>query len=573
MISEPSKTIMNKTFLPLSLLLLMLANTAHAADIQVSVDRNPVGINDAFTMTFTAYEDPDGNPDFSELKDNFEILSQQHGSTSSWINGESTSSEQWILQVMAKHSGDLLIPPVAFGADNSKPISIKVTDDPQPAQSSDDIYLEVSASPEQPYVQSQVLFTVKLFRRVQIAQANLDEPEVKDAVIEKLVEDSSYSTQINNVDYAVTERKYAIFPQQSGLFTIAPLTMVAQVVSYSNQPSFNGFFNRPSAQARKVTSKAITLNVLPAPQGSKSNWLSAESMQLKETWSDNSLQVKVGEPLTRTLSLTAKATTVGQLPELAGTANIAGVKSYPDQPQLREDKAADGLTALRQEKIAYIPGQAGEYTLPAIQIDWFNSKTGQMESSRLPEVKITALAADGATLSPPSPAVSSETPAIHSEPSAQPSIGVASSEGGLFWPWLSAVLAAGWLLTIVWFVRKSPPSKPVKTSDDAMRTESLAVEKTLKSACAGNDPQAAKQALLQWGKNQFSCNNLTTLAAHCPEPLARAIMALNQDVYSSQPENWQGQSLWQAFVDHKLRQSADKKSPAAEVVLEPLYKF
>jgi hypothetical protein len=72
---------------------------------------------------------------------------------------------------------------------------------------------------------------------------------------------------------------------------------------------------------------------------------------------------------------------------------------------------------------------------------------------------------------------------------------------------------------------------------------------------------------------QFSCNSLTTLAENCPGPLAHQIMVLNGYLYSSQPQDWQGQALWQAFVDTKLRQAADKKSPATDSALEPLYKL
>lgn len=556
----------------LSILWLILTNLAYAAEIQVAVDRNPVSINDSFRIIFTANENPDDDPDFRPLQEHFEILGEQAGSSVSLHNGQTTRIKQWILQVMAKQSGDLLIPPVAFGSDTSKPITIKVTDDPQQAQSNDEIFLQVEASPEQAYVQSQVLYTVKLFRRVQIAQASLNEPEIKDAVIEKLVEDNTYTTQINNVEYVVTERKYAIFPQQSGVFTIAPLTMVAQVLSSRGQPGFNGFFNRQTTETRRVTSKAITLNVLPVPQqAGKSNWLSAESLELKETWSDNSLQVKVGEPLTRTLTLTAKATTVGQLPELAGSAAIDGIKSYPDQPQLREDKNSDGLSAFRQEKIAYIPAAAGEYRLPAIHIDWFNTKTGKMESSQLPAVTIKALATadDGAAL----PAPVAQQPQAETASSAQAPAVSQTGDNAHFWQWLSAALACGWLLTIVGFMRKTAPAKTVDAGDSGLQRESMAVDKTLKLACANNDRQAAKQALLQWGKMQFNCSSLTTLATNCPEPLAKQILSLNSYLYSSQPQDWEGQALWQAFVDNKLRQAADKKAPVTDTALEPLYKL
>lgn len=549
-------------------LLMLLSAAIQAAEIQVAVDRNPVGLNESFQITFTASDDPDGNPDFAPLQENFEILSQQRSSNSSWVNGKSSRSEQWIVRAMAKQAGELFIPPIAFGADSSKPLKLVVNENTAAPQGNDDIFLEVAATPEQPYVQSQVLYTLKLFRKVQITQASLSEPEIKDALVEKLGEDSTYATQIKGVDYWVTERKYAIFPQQSGVFTIAPLILNAEYMSNQRQPRFNGFFNRPDTETRRVASKAITLNVQAVPASFKGpNWLSAESVTLSETWSDAGLQTKVGEPLTRTLTLSAKGATVGQLPELLDKTAIDGIKTYPDQPVLKEDKESDGLTALREEKIAFIPSKPGEYTLPALDIVWFNTKTQKMETAHLPSVKLTALAssADTKASAPPATVTVPQEPA-NSQVTTTP-ITVSSSDTR-FWQAVSATLALGWLLTIVVLYRR--PSAKVSTGKRVEQVPETAMEKTLKRACWENNPQAAKQALLQWGKAEFGAESLGAIAAYCAEALREEILALNRLLYSGQNRDWQGQNLWQAFSAKPTAVSSDGKNGDG---LEPLFKI
>ncbi len=550
-----------------SLLMLPTAGIL-AAEIQVAVDRNPVGINESFQITFSASEEPDGNPDFAPLRENFEIVNQQRSSSSSWVNGKSSRNEQWVVNVMAKQAGELLIPPIAFGADSSKPLTVKVTENAATPQSQDEIFLEVAATPDHPYVQSQVLYTLKLFRKVQITQASLSEPEIKDALVEKLGEDSTYATQIKGVDYWVTERKYAIFPQQSGVFTIAPLILNAEYISSQRQPRFNGFFNRPDTENRRVASKALTLTVQAVPSSFKSpNWLSAESLQLNETWSGAGLQVKVGEPLTRTLTLTAKGSTVGQLPELLAKTAIDGIKTYPDQPLLKEDKQSDGLTAVREEKIAFIPSKPGEYTLPALEVAWFNTKTQKVETARLPSVKITALASgESAQAATPQAAIAPPAPA--SEVGLASPITVTSDDDTRFWQAVSAMLALGWLLTGVLLYRR-PSVKPSSAKNSGLLAEN-AVEKALKRACWENKPQAAKQALLQWGKAEFAVDSLAALAGHCSPALHAEILALNRLLYSGQNQDWQGQNLWQAFTDNP---AALANTGAADDGLEPLYKI
>lgn len=561
-----SQTMIRMYFVPL-LLLWLMASSAWAADIQVAVDRNPVRLNESFKITFTAYQEPDGKPDFSPLAENFDILNQQRSSNASWVNGQSSRTEQWILNVMAKQAGELLIPPISFGADSSKALTIKVSDSPQPAQGNDDVFLQVEAAPEKPYVQSQVVYTLKLYRRVQITQASLNEPEVKDALVEKLAEDSTYATQLNGVDYWVTERKYAIFPQQSGVLTIAPLTLTAEVLA-AQRPSFNGFFNRQVTETRRVSSKAITLNVLPVPpQFSGSTWLSADDVVLKDNWSDSNLQTKVGEPLTRTITLSAKATTVGQLPELAGQDNIDGLKTYPDQPLLKEDKQSDGLTALREEKIAYIPAKAGDFTLPAIRIDWFNGTTGKMETAQLPAVTIKALAAGGesGTAAPSSaPATTTAEPAAQA-PSLPP------SEGLVFWQGLSAFLALGWLVTAIAWTRSRRKRRAQTAVAVSARPAGDSAVKRLKAACLTNDPQAATQALLQWGRQNLGIDNLNSLARSTDEPLSGQILELNRLVYSGDSQAWKGAELWQAFNQRQIVTAQAK--PGADDVLEPLYRL
>ncbi|MBD9354288.1 BatD family protein [Methylomonas albis] len=550
-------------------LLMLLTTAIQAAEIQVAVDRNPVSLNESFQLTFTASDEPDGNPDFTPLQDNFQIISQQRSSNSSWVNGQSSRKEQWIVRAMAKQAGDLLIPPIAFGADSSKPLKLVVSENTAAPQGNDEIFLEVTATPEQPYVQSQVLYTLKLFRKVQITQASLSEPEIKDALVEKLGDDSTYATQVKGVDYWVTERKYAIFPQQSGVFTIAPLILNAEYLSNQRQPRFNGFFNRPDTETRRVASKAITLNVQAVPASFKSpNWLSAESLTLSETWSDAGLQTKVGEPLTRTLTLSAKGATVGQLPELLGKTAIDGIKTYPDQPLLKEDKQSDGLTARREEKIAFIPSKPGEYTLPALDIVWFNTKTQKMETGHLPSVKLKALASAEDTQTSAQPAAADVQPEQPNSQIAASPITVTSSGDTLFWQGVSATLALGWLLTIVVFYRR--PSAKGTTAKLAEVLPETAIEKTLKRACWENNPQAAKQALLKWGKAEFGAVSLGAIAAHCSAALREEILALNRLLYSGQNQDWQGQHLWQAFGENPVAMST---VGVANDGLEPLFKI
>ncbi|RIZ70474.1 MAG: protein BatD [Methylococcales bacterium] len=541
--------------------LLLISQQILATTIQVETDRNPVNLNESFKITFTANETPDDDPDFRSLEQNFSILNQSSGSSSSWINGKSTKILQWSLTVMAKHAGNLMIPAVKFGHDASSALQISVTEavNNKASTNDEDIFLEVEATSKNIYIQSQVLYTLRLYTRVDLSQARLDEPELADAVIERLGDDSRFNTQVNGLDYSVTERKYAIFPQKSGKLTIKPLTLTAEIIS-NNRPNFNGFFNSQATKTKRIESKAISLDVKPAPASfTGKHWLSAQQLVFKQEWSGDIKHLKIGEPLTRTLTLLAKGATVSQLPELNTAISNDQLKAYPDQPVLQEQKKTDGVIAFREEKIALILSQAGDYQLPAIQIPWFNTENQKMEMAEIPETTLTALAgAQPVVNTPQITSVNSQaintTPTINTVPETN------------FWMWLSLCLATTWLITVIVFLKARTKSEQLIKDVDVNTDISDAI-KALKKACTQNDATAAKNALIAWGNLTFNQSTLGGIADFCDARLRDELLHLNHSLYGQASSEWQGKKLFQAFTENKARQ---KKLLDRDNSLEPL---
>ena len=540
-----------------------------AATVRVTVDRNPVALGDSVTATFIASEEPDGAPDFSPLELDFEIVNQQRSSQSSWVNGKSSRTEQWQLQLMAKQPGEAQIPSIAFGADRSQPLTVHVTTAQTPAQGDPSLFMELTAAPDTVYQQAQVLLTLQIFWRVQIAQSRLSEPELNQALLEQLGEDKTYVTQRNGVEYQVLERRYALFPQQAGLLTVPAFALQTELVQ-QQRPRFNSFFNQPTTSSRRIASQPLTLKVLPLPaSAAESNGLSASRLELSDSWSNARLQTTVGEPLTRTVTLVAHGTTVGQLPELAGQSTVDGIKTYPDQPLLKEDKLPEGLLASRQEKIALIPSKPGDYVLPAIEVRWFNTQSQQLAVARLPAVTLTVLPSAEASAAPPAPALpeSASTSSV-TAPLATPVAG-----GSGFWPWLSGFLALGWTMNVLWLLRR-PKVATTAISTSGVEAAAPSVQgsiKALQAACASHQAAAAKQALLDWGRLRWGCDNLSAIAACCEPALQAEIQALNQQLYAAASRgDWQGQRLWQLF---QAQQPASSAKPPSDVALEPLYKL
>ena len=570
------KTASSQGNIPLIVLLLLLffSPLALSADIKATLDRQIISVNESVHLTFSATQDPDDQPDFEPLKTDFDILNQNQQNQVSLINGRASKDLKWILNLMPKRIGTLSIPAISFGQDSSQAMTLNVTKSIQSKstqQKNEDVFLEVSVSDKEPFVQAQTIYTMRFYRRVQITQASLTEPELGNAVIEQLGEDKNYEKELKGLRYVVTERQYAIFPQKSGLNVIKPLVLTAKIVSNSRSRSrFNGFFNSPNTRTKRVTSERISLHVKAAsPDFKGSHWIPAEQVHIEEKWSGDIANMKAGEPLTRTLSLLAQGSTVAQLPELHNDSILAHLKTYPDQPTLKEQKNSDGLVALREEKIAYMPSKAGVYHLPAIEIPWFNTRTQTMEMAKIPSKTLTASAAIQEASDQPQPLQSPIQ--LEAESGTPPTIGTQTVVNP-FWMWLSLFLGTGWLITLFFLLRKM---KPMQNTAPAIKTISTKKEtqnavKHLKQACHKNDKTATKNALLTWGKIKFSTHNLADLASHCRPPLKDDIIQLNQFLYANHTQNWQGEKLWQSFTEN----NTNKKIAATDSeILEPLYKI
>lgn len=548
-------------------ILFTVANSLFAANIIVRVDRNPVNLKESFQITFTANDDADDEPDFSPLEKDFEILNQSQQQSVQIVNWEKTKSIQWILTVMAKHDGNLVIPAISFGQDSSQYSSITVLKAQVPsATKSEDLFLQVEVNTLTPYVQEQLIYTLKLYRKVNISQAALTEPELQDAVIEKLGEDTNYNTQYQGENYVVTERKYAIFPQKSGAMSIAPLTLTADIIIPGQRRS-NSFFNRQNTRTQRAVSEAINLDVQAKPANTGSTWLPAKQVFLQEKWSESLAEVTVGQPITRTIRLTVQGQTASALPELYQKNMPDHLKAYPDQPVLQDDSNNTGMAAFREEKIALIPSQAGTYTLPAIEVPWWNTRTQKMEIAKIAEQTITAVVATGSTaaLKPMPPIATPE--ALATDDNEQQDGGSSFQQINNLWFWLTLFFASAWILTLGYFLsrKSSKPNKP-----QAGVEKKSTVDKELKKACANNDPVMAKNALLQWGRDKFKQSSLSKIAA-CSDPqLQDEILSLNAVLYSDNAQVWQGADLWTAFQSNK---SADIEKSELADPLQPLFKI
>ena len=569
----------------MTLIMLTLFSTVSFADVKVSADRNPVTLDESFKLTFDVTGTSGDDPDFKPLEKDFQILSTSQNSYFSMQNGTISSSKQWTLLLMATAAGKFQIPSIKFGNDQSPVVDIEVKEESSVndvSGSKDEyVFLEATASSTNPYVQSQVLYKLKLLRSVNLGKAQLSDPEVTKgtAVIDRLDEDQTYESVINGKTWQVIERNFAIYPQSSGTVTISPVKFMGQVSG--NSYGYDPFGPAPRTIIRRSAEIVLDVRAIPAAF-TGTHWLPAENLNIAEQWSTDPSKLKKGEPVTRTLTMNATGLTASQLPELPAW-NQSDLKYYPDQPVLNDDKKSTGITGTRSEKAAIIPNQPGSFVLPEVSIPWWNTKTDKLEFAVVPEhtLQVESDAANAnAPVNIPSQAaqqptvIASEAKSATTPVAPEASVPVPVPQHN-YWITISAALFILWVTTLfIWWQKtRGVAAAPISLTGNKGRISHAA--KQVLDACKRNDAQQVRLQLLQWGQLVWFDKppvSLGDISHRCSSAMAEQIRIINDALYSPGGKDWSGNDLAKVFSNESTPAT---NTPAAvnQGKLEPLYRL
>lgn len=554
-----------RTIISLFLLILCFAPVAaFAARVQAVADRDRVRSGESLHLELRVEGDADSDPDLSVLDKDWEVLSRSQSSQVRIINGDFSRSLVYSLTLMPRREGEVTIPAVCFGSECSMPLPIRVAaaDDPSVPTKDEPLLLEAEITPKQVVSQGQLLLKMRLLHRGDLLQGSLSEPQPAgvEAIVQKLGEDHKYETRHNGRLYQVIERDYVIFPQASGTLSIPPLQFDGTV---AGSPSRLDPFGRQGERVR-LRSAPLRVEVTPPPADRAGRaWLPARALHLEDNWQGKTVQLTVGEPATRTLTMTAEGLQAAQLPDLELPAP-EGFKTYPDQPDRHDRPGDNGITGVLQQKIALVPTRPGRYRLPAIDLDWWDVAVRQWRQAHLDPVDVEVGPASGtaasATPTGASPPVSSPPSAKEavSQPAPVPA-SVSAAPGAVrpstrsgFWPWLCLALGLGWLTTLLllWRQRSGRPRRPAGPAEPTPMTREKTARRAAVQAALSNDPQLARRALTAWvAALQPSPGqpDLERFSRTAPDPLRAAIEGLNRALYAPVGESWSGTALAEAL--------------------------
>ncbi|MFS1523459.1 BatD family protein [Microbulbifer sp. 2304DJ12-6] len=479
--------------------LLGLATVTHASELNASVDRDKIAIEETVNLRLRySGEESGGQPDFELLEEDFDILSRQQSNQYRVINGRAESFVEWVLALAPKREGELIIPSLHYKdqVSNTIPISVREAQS-HPGSGERKVFLEVEPDKSKVYVQEQLLVDVRLYTTIGLHDIATEPLQITGAHVDK-VNEQRYERKLNGTSYAVYELTYAVFADNSGQLTIPALTYAA--VAGRRDPF--SLFNRNN-QRMRLRSQAKTVQVSPKPDRySGAQWLPASSLGIVQSWSQDANTFAVGEPITRILTVRAEGLRAAQLPPLPKL-DVEGLKTYPDQPQQEDQTGPDGVTGSRIETTAIVATRPGSYQLPAVTIIWWDTKNNRQRATQLPAFRFNVSG--------------SAAPAVpNGEGGALQTLvpGTAGLEAqDHFWRNLAIAALAShllWLLYLYHLRRRGNPGKGQTVTNNPLAHKDYGTGAVKRAVDSGN-PCHIQQATLNWLHSrwpQFEGNSL-----------------------------------------------------------------
>ncbi|MGY3854721.1 BatD family protein [Aeromonas aquatilis] len=172
-----------------------------------------------------------------------------------------------------------------------------------------------------------------------------------------------------------------LYPQQSGQFEIPAISVRATVARPEGGSRQLTLTTRPQRFAAALPDPALTVG---------GRWLSASKLTLSQHWqysADDHAngELQVGDAITRTVTASGQDTLSVLIPPLlTPLAGDERVQAYPAQAKLNDTQERGEYLSTREDQTTYIVQRGGELTLPALELAWWNSQTGQLEILTLP---------------------------------------------------------------------------------------------------------------------------------------------------------------------------------------------
>lgn len=555
--------------------------------VETTLSRNKIAFGETVTITYHLNKSTlNISPNFAPLEKYFHILGTNYRTSLNIFNGGTQSETTWEVTVEPKITGDLSIPEITFGDSKSSASKLVVTGPTNSLASANtkpdtSAFVSAELNTTKPYVQSQVVYTFKLFYRTDFENPRIELPHIDQGKMMQMGDDKTYQTTIKGERFLVLEKNFAFFPSKPGQLVIPPIRFHALQFN-NNSTSINEPFPFAITEPITLNTKAFTLDVQKIPANIQTNiWLPAKNISITEHWSTNPDQWEIGNPINRTITIRAEGLRADQIPDLILN-DIAGVNIYKDPPHRNNAIEGNSLVGIWQQKITYIPNQLQSFTIPAFNVPWWNIKENKNALAQLPAITVNVQGKMNEETKSDINPITTSTPSNVLTNITKQMVDANQNKSfyGSIWFWIALFLLILWLLTL-WRMRKTNNSAMTPSPSDAKSKAKSASNlllsapnQSIKEACEKGNPHLAQKLILQWAKKNLANppQNLGQLRNRIDDDVfKKALENLEQAIYADIMIQWDGHSFFEAYVKvQKYKEVGFKASSVNKDPLPPL---
>ena len=407
-----------KKFLLVFLLTGLFAGTAFAeVAIETAVSRSRLAVGEELQLDIiiTNAEGKINTPAVSSI-DGFTSYSQGRSQEIQIVNGRTSSKSIFSYLLIANSPGPKSIGPFEIQIANRTykvaPVSVEVTQSPAPGSSAgysqspvaspnpralptdgvsnQDIFVKVWLDKDSVFVNEPAMLTYTLYTRLSATYRGFEkEPEltgfwVEDFPPEKTIKRTEQV--LNGSRYVVADvRKIALFPNQSGVFTI-DTGVLSAAVEIRSQDSFDSFFSYnvfgrrsfPSAFVsqvveRKINADKVVLTVKALPEAGKPADFRGAVGNYRIESSLDKHEVEAGTPVTYRIRLSGEGN-IGTL-EAPKLEKLDSFKVYDSSTSTNISKNRLLVEGEKTVETVIVPKKEGTYTVPPLGFSYFEPRT------------------------------------------------------------------------------------------------------------------------------------------------------------------------------------------------------
>ncbi|MFA0146390.1 BatD family protein [Vibrio lentus] len=182
---------------------------------------------------------------------------------------------------------------------------------------------------------------------------------------------TNYTERVDGTTWSRQRWEVTLYPMTSGEFVIPTVPVRIQVSAPDGSNVGGTLYTQPIKFEASLPSGLLS---------DESPWFSATDVDVEQQWQRSSEDLKVGDAVTRTVTIKAKDSLSVLLPNVLTNESTQQYQAYPQPNRLDDTQERGDYRSSRIEETVYVIQQGGEFTLPEFTFLWWDSKNQRLES-------------------------------------------------------------------------------------------------------------------------------------------------------------------------------------------------